>query len=540
MDAPDRIESRISSIENFIILNKACGNPRRLVPLSSYEHGFVSLSELDLIRIFWADNDLQSRLQWYAKDDYPMLVAEGGMPSQPDVINWISGQAPGCLINMMLTDIGSNREGSRGKPKGFRATTSTMTLTGMRHHIRTIQEDSFDPKDYNERGYILRGSIRTDGFLLQLLAYKMNELNSVKYRRLPVDKLPSRITSTLGGTDYHLTEIRNVVRNKQDVADLWGDCQPCEIKVLGIDPGQACVIGASALLPSQGETKFYNLAVKQKATYQPTLKHRRWMQRKKTRTIFDSQNVGEIESALPPTRGDQSNFKSYVEQLKNVDEHLESFYNINSTIKKHRWNAKRARDEEYKRIGDSLLRMIGGSIGRKRKSEDKSVIALGLGKFSSKSRLSSLHESFQSYFVRTVSGWWCLKASVPVLDCTLITIHLPCSLQARSLGYIVVGVNEYYTSKKCPTCQNFVGQVEIRRLYCSNCKTYHHRDVMAGHNICNVVRGHLLNQERPLYLQPMDATGTFPWMRSRGVKREASAELEEVAGESSSRKRLHQ
>ncbi|KAG0212103.1 hypothetical protein BGX31_001564, partial [Mortierella sp. GBA43] len=29
---------------------------------------------------------------------------------------------------------------------------------------------------------------------------------------------------------------------------------------------------------------------------------------------------------------------------------------------------------------------------------------------------------------------------------------------ARSLGYVVVGVNEYYTSKKCPTYQSFVGQ----------------------------------------------------------------------------------
>ncbi|KAF9152205.1 hypothetical protein BGX20_005209 [Mortierella sp. AD010] len=97
---------------------------------------------------------------------------------------------------------------------------------------------------------------------------------------------------------------------------------------------------------------------------------------------------------------------------------------------------------------------------------------------------------------------------------------------ARSQGYVVVGVNEYYTSKKCPTCQEFVGQVEIRRLYCKKCKTYMHRDVMAGHNICNVVRGHLLYQQRPLYLQPKDSDGEYPWMApansSGGVKRGAS------------------
>jgi hypothetical protein len=39
-----------------------------------------------------------------------------------------------------------------------------------------------------------------------------------------------------------------------------------------------------------------------------------------------------------------------------------------------------------------------------------------------------------------------------------------------------------------------------------------HRDVMAGHNICNVVRGHLFHQERPLYLQPVDEKGNHPLM----------------------------
>ncbi|KAI7829511.1 hypothetical protein BC939DRAFT_474078 [Gamsiella multidivaricata] len=42
---------------------------------------------------------------------------------------------------------------------------------------------------------------------------------------------------------------------------------------------------------------------------------------------------------------------------------------------------------------------------------------------------------------------------------------------ARDSGYIMVGVNEYSTSKKCPTYEKFVGQVEIRRLYCSTCKS---------------------------------------------------------------------
>jgi hypothetical protein len=42
-------------------------------------------------------------------------------------------------------------------------------------------------------------------------------------------------------------------------------------------------------------------------------------------------------------------------------------------------------------------------MGAKRKENNKVVIGVGLGKFSSKIRLSSLHESFKSYFVQRVS-----------------------------------------------------------------------------------------------------------------------------------------
>ncbi|KAG0253452.1 hypothetical protein BG011_006353 [Mortierella polycephala] len=62
----------------------------------------------------------------------------------------------------------------------------------------------------------------------------------------------------------------------------------------------------------------------------------------------------------------------------------------------------------------------------------------------------------------------------------------------KQRGYIVIGVNEFYTSKKCPVCEGFVGQVNIRRLHCPTCET----------NI----------QQRPLYLQPIDCQGCYPWM----------------------------
>ncbi|KAF9541240.1 hypothetical protein EC957_003316 [Mortierella hygrophila] len=55
--------------------------------------------------------------------------------------------------------------------------------------------------------------------------------------------------------------------------------------------------------------------------------------------------------------------------------------------------------------------------------------------------------------------------------------------QARSLGYIIVGLNEYYTSKKCPHCGQFVAQVTLRRFYYPECHVYHHRDAMSAENM---------------------------------------------------------
>ncbi|KAG0245737.1 hypothetical protein BG011_002687, partial [Mortierella polycephala] len=168
-------------------------------------------------------------------------------------------------------------------------------------------------------------------------------------------------------------------------------------------------------------TKFYNLAVKQKAVYQPILKHRRWLERKKEMSIHGSQSITRIETDLPHRRGPRASIKDYVDRLQDVGVHLDPFYD-NVVLKKHKWNARKARDEEYKLIANRLLQLVGGSMGAKREASNKVIIGVGLGKFSTKTRLSSLHESFQSYFVQ----------------------------KARSLGYIVVGVNEYYTSKKCP------------------------------------------------------------------------------------------
>ncbi|KAG0317269.1 hypothetical protein BGZ99_006411 [Dissophora globulifera] len=493
------IRSDLSAIENFVHLNQSTGNRRKLVSISPVAQPFILFSELELLNIFWQSQLLKEKLR-------QLIGPRTYVPSLADTQYWLSKQAPGFLVTKLLTDIGRGVPIRRkpGAPKSYNA--STMSIRDLQQHLGFIRQEDFNPATYRKKGYLLRGSLRTDGFRFQLLAFKLRELNAVRYRRLPENVLPPRITSTVGGVDYYLTEVRNVVKTKQDVTAIWG-CRPEQIKILGLDLGQACVVGASAIIPvvrhdedggvpmeglcvdsisAEKSRTFYNVAVKQKAAYQSMFKQRRWLEdQKQTIPLGATESIGEIESKLPPARGADANFTEYIAQLGNARERFDVFYNTNNSVKKRQWDARKAHDAEFRIITERLLNVVGGSISRQRDEHNKVVIGVGLGQFSGRKRLSSLHTAFQSFFVK----------------------------KARSLGYVVVGVNEYYTSKKCPKCQNFVGQVEIRRLYCKTCKTYMHRDVMAGHNICNVVRGHLLEQQRPVYLQPMDKNKAYPWMQ---------------------------
>ncbi|KAF8926944.1 hypothetical protein BGZ47_002457 [Haplosporangium gracile] len=251
LEARDCVDPKISAIENFVLLNRVCGYPRSLVPMSSFDDKFVTVSELELSKIFWWDPILKQVLQTYAWPDFPSTEYRNQV-TQMDVAMWLSTATPGCLITKLLTDIGGYSEMERKKLRSYSRSTWLMPLEDMRRHIQQIRHVDFQPAAYTGKGYVLRGSIRTDGFRLQLIAFKLNELYSVKYRQLPADRLPNRLTSTVAGTDYFLMEIRNVVSTPQDVVDLWG-CDPKRIKIIGVDLGQAFVVGASALLPSRNK-----------------------------------------------------------------------------------------------------------------------------------------------------------------------------------------------------------------------------------------------------------------------------------------------
>jgi hypothetical protein len=373
------------------------------------------------------------------------------LTSTNDLEPWIGGKEQGFIIKHFVCDIDPSGLSNRAKRKaGHRAAISLRSLSEIQDHLQHVQRTK--PKDYHQKGYIPQGSIQTDGFRVQILAFKLRERQDARFRRLPEEDLPSRLTTTVAGSNYYLSEIRNVIQSKDDIEKLWPGKSVDDMKIVGFDGGQACVIGGFAYLPKDlddkgkdkdtvsggscmedvdmidpapdlvstlphelvtglradsSEPPFYNLAVKQKAVYQPVFRHRRWLESEKRLVPEGEESVADIECRLPPLRGQSASVINYVEELERVESRLKEFYaGDDNRFKKHKWDQKRAMQAEYQVLAERLLNVVGGSLGRRvEDNEDKDPVlfAVGLGQFSSNSKLSSLHSTFLSYFIRTVS-----------------------------------------------------------------------------------------------------------------------------------------
>ncbi|KAG9067690.1 hypothetical protein KI688_011277 [Linnemannia hyalina] len=478
-----RIQENISAAENYLAFNELIPNSWRLAPITSSQQPFVTFSERELALFFW-------------KRPFTTL------PSTKDLEDWIGGREPGVIVKKFISDTDPVGLSNRQKRKtGHRGAIKLLSLSQIRDHLELVEETK--PKDYHHSGYIPQGSIRTDGFLVQVMAFKLRERQDARFKRLAEEDIPSRITTTVAGVNGFLQEIRNVIKSEQDIKELWPGKNVDRMEILTLDGGQACVVGAFAHLPN-------GLGGKEKAEEESSMDG--IITTNQESTSLASQGLASVDavpasastitSAQPPVTDSLVTIRDlptitwrvieYVTELEQVEQRLKKFYTGDDhRYQRRRWDMARARQAEYQTIAERLLGIVGGSLGRRvedNKDTDPILIGVGLGQFASKSRLSSLHSTFLSYFIQ----------------------------KARSLGYVVVGLNEFYTSKKCPRCTHFVAQVTLRTLYCFHCQIYHHKDVMAAENMSKIALRHLVRQERPDYLQPINADGSYPWKARSG------------------------
>ncbi|KAF9940486.1 hypothetical protein BGZ70_006332, partial [Mortierella alpina] len=86
------IDNNRSAVENFLVLNNSNKKPWKLAPLSPAEHGFINISEKELVILFFKNDLLKRVLLSLVRIDF------GTATSSVDVIEWLQDKPPGYLI----------------------------------------------------------------------------------------------------------------------------------------------------------------------------------------------------------------------------------------------------------------------------------------------------------------------------------------------------------------------------------------------------------------------------------------------------------
>ncbi|TPX34279.1 hypothetical protein SeLEV6574_g08300 [Synchytrium endobioticum] len=231
--------------------------------------------------------------------------------------------------------------------------------------------------------------------------------------------------------------------------------------VLGVDLGEKCLVGCVSKNPSAPHI-VRKVAITTQATNQPNRRFNDWNHRHKDDDQCRKERI--------LTRRNDKASADYLNRFIGGYGVARRYYREKSYLRME-WDAKKASKGEWDMVINKMLEMVDCTIGRKVQDGRNVVVAFGTGEFESK---KSRHTAFLKYFVNRVS----------------------------SLGLRIVGVDEYFTSKKCPRCGLFVEMMTLRSLYCRGCHMYYHRDEMAGENIVNVVMEYVKSGDRPEYLQP--------------------------------------
>ncbi|KAG0198112.1 hypothetical protein BGX28_008410 [Mortierella sp. GBA30] len=178
------------AIINFVRLNKLLDNRYTTSPLSPIGQPYVRFSETNLLPLLWSSKMLADE----TLNILGLSALSKSNQTQSYAMTKLASKEPGYLLTRLVTSVG---RGTLRGVKGYRRKTTTMSLEQLREDLATIRADGFRPSEYTSRGYVPRGSIRTNGLCLQLLAYKMKELRAVKYKRLLESVPPERLTSTV-------------------------------------------------------------------------------------------------------------------------------------------------------------------------------------------------------------------------------------------------------------------------------------------------------------------------------------------------------
>ncbi|KAF9079219.1 hypothetical protein BGX27_006785, partial [Mortierella sp. AM989] len=171
------IDDTLPAIENFLILNQLVETPRQIAPLSPIQQRYVSFGERQLIVLFWKWQSLKQKLVEIIKSDEYFADPET-VPAQADAKDWSMTKSPGFILTQFVTDVGRPQTAAAKDTQGYRRSARLMDAADIKKHLQDITHPEFDANTYNNHGFVLKGSFKTNGHLIQLTAFKLQELQS--------------------------------------------------------------------------------------------------------------------------------------------------------------------------------------------------------------------------------------------------------------------------------------------------------------------------------------------------------------------------
>lgn len=379
----------MSSVEFFFARNDI-EKKYKDFPHARYSPSCSFLSEHALVDILWSDATTREALRVVLDLDEKALKSDAEQ---------IVLSRKGILISKLFYDTGSDKR-----------------LSGY-HNKLSLQEE-----DANTR-YKLRGTICTDGLVLNLLAYDTHQLRRrTKETKVREDAdLVAEADWSVELDDPFLDEAYNdeaddtpkdvtpsdlqcinwkrgsdLLPNVEVTFDRKKSCPPADKTiVIGCDPGIKNALTFSKLDPTQPHQR-ESFEVTSSFLNLPITNHRHLLQRRKT-----EQGVTELESQLPAFRRDsiEEHFR-YLQESPNGDaesrlSHLQRFYEHRWHLKKG-WDLKKAQTATYDYVVQRLLKMMRGQ------QDQQAVLSVGLGSFTSRTGMPSKHTAILKHVVTRV------------------------------------------------------------------------------------------------------------------------------------------
>ena len=187
-----------------------------------------------------------------------------------------------------------------------------------------------------------------------------------------------------------LPKIEDVFPDRDAVQAKFSN--PKAVKVIGIDLGEVFTVAACC----RTEPGVRNFTTKRKALYQPTLKARYERERRKTRLVYRT------ESLVPPRKElTFADANGYAEKVIKSHDLLQAFYS-RRRLQRLDHDSRKAKRAEFDVAVDSLLRMVNSHVGRKKEDGEDVLFAVGLGKFQTRTNLSSVHGTLAAHMVSKV------------------------------------------------------------------------------------------------------------------------------------------